>query len=114
MTKNKKLLEEIASGRIESLLSMARTRTLQNSAGDDLSRRYVGMAQNIISHYKIPAGRRMRREVCASCSTVLIAGVNCSVRLASQYGYVSYRCACGKERHVMYRSHGPKLLEQQV
>ena len=45
----------------------------------------------------------MKTEVCGSCDSVLIPGINCSVRLASSYGYIVYRCKCGAEKHVMYR-----------
>lgn len=107
MIKNQKLLNNIAQGRIRSLVSLAKARTLKLGGSDALSKRYVKMAREIISHYKIPAGREMKSEVCDACSSVLIPGVNCSVRLVSPYGYVAYRCVCGEEKHVMYR-HGPE------
>ena len=109
------MLNTVARERIGKLLSLAKARTLQQRGSDALAKRYVGIAQDIVSHYKIPAGREMKAQVCAGCRSILIPGVNCSVRLASSYGYITYRCRCGEERHVAYRkSLGPKLLEKKV
>ena len=103
MIKNQKLLKEMAQERIGRLLSMAKGRTLDRRGSDALSKRYVGIAKKIVSHYKMPKGRQMKTEVCGSCDSVLVPGINCSVRLASSYGYIVYRCKCGAEKHVMYR-----------
>lgn len=103
MIKNQKLLKGIAEERIRRLLSMAKGRTLEQRGSDALAKRYVGLAKKMVSHYKIPKGEEMKAEVCGSCNSVLIPGINCSVRLASSYGYIVYRCKCGEEKHVMYR-----------
>ena len=117
MIKNGKLLKSVADARVKRLFAMAKDRTLKAGGSDALAKRYVGMAESMISHYRIPAGRSMKNEVCPSCKSVLIPGVNCAVRLASSYGYIIYRCKCGEEKHVFYRKHmesgrrlsGPKL-----
>ncbi len=115
MIKNQKLLKAVAEERIRRLMSLAKARTLQQRGSDALSKRYVHIAQDIVSHYKVPAGREMKNEVCSGCESVLIPGVNCSVRLASSYGYITYRCRCGEEKHVMYRrSLRPKLFQKKV
>ena len=115
MIKNQKLLKAVAEERIRRLMSLAKARTLQQRGSDALSKRYVHIAQDIVSHYKVPAGREMKNEVCSGCESVLIPGVNCSVRLASSYGYITYRCKCGEEKHVSYRrSLGPKLFQKKV
>ena len=115
MIKNQKLVKTVAQGRIRRLLDMAKTRTLQQRSSDALSKRYVHIAQNIVTHYKVRAGREMKNEVCSGCDSVLIPGVNCSVRLASTYGYIVYRCRCGDEKHVYYRkSLGPQFLQKKV
>ena len=103
MIKNQKLLKGIAEDRIRKLLSMAKVRTLEHHGSDALAKRYVGIAKKMVSHYKIPKGRDMKADVCDSCDSMLIPGINCSVRLASSYGYIVYRCKCGAEKHVMYR-----------
>ena len=103
MIKNQKLLRTVAEERIRKLLSLAKARTLQQRGSDALAKRYVHIARDIVSHYKVPAGREMKNEVCSGCESVLIPGVNCSVRLASSYGYITYRCRCGEEKHVQYR-----------
>jgi RNase P subunit RPR2 len=108
MIKNQKLLKEMAQERIGRLLSMAKARTLEQRKSDALSKRYVNIAKNIVSHYKMPKGKQMKAEVCSSCDSVLIPGINCSVRLASSYGYIVYRCRCGAEKHVIYREAASK------
>ncbi len=115
MIRNQELVKDVAEGRIRRLISLAKARTLQQRGSDALSKKYVQIAHNIVSHYKVSAGREMKREACAGCDSVLIPGVNCSVRLASQYGYIVYRCRCGEEKHIRYReSLGPKLLQKKV
>lgn len=103
MIKNQKLLKNMAESRIRRLVSMAKARTLQQRGSDALSKRYVDIARKMVSHYKMPKGDQMKAEVCDACNSVLIPGINCSVRLASAYGYIVYKCKCGEEKHVMYR-----------
>lgn len=106
--KDQKLFGKIAEGRIRRLLAMAKARTMEQRGSDALSKKYVNIAKKIVSHYKMPKGKEMKAEVCDSCNSVLIPGINCSVRLASSYGYIAYRCKCGEEKHVMYREEPSK------
>ncbi|MHB1830315.1 MAG: ribonuclease P Rpr2/Rpp21/SNM1 subunit family protein [Candidatus Micrarchaeaceae archaeon] len=103
MIRDRKLLRSVADGRVRRLFTMAKDRTLKSRGSDALAKRYVGIAESMIRHYRIPSGRSMKNEVCSGCKSVLIPGVNCSVRLASSYGYIVYRCKCGEEKHVFYR-----------
>jgi len=103
MIKNQKLLKSVAEERVRKLLSIAKNRTVRMGGSDQLSKRYINMADSIISRYKISPIKEFKREVCPSCKSVLIPGVNCSVRLAGTYGYIAYRCKCGEETHVFYK-----------
>jgi RNase P subunit RPR2 len=103
MVKNEKLLKSIAQDRVARLFDMAKDRTLKLGSNDPLSKRYVGIAKDISTHYRIPADMRMKAEVCKACAAVLIPGMTCSVRLASRVGYLVLRCKCGEEKHIFYR-----------
>ncbi len=100
--KNDRLLKAISEERIERLFNLAKDRTM-HSASDRLSKRYIGIAESIISHYKVRPGVHMKREVCKRCKSILIPGMNCSIRIASGRGYRVILCGCGEEKHIFYK-----------
>ena len=101
--RNEKLTRSIAEGRIDRLFKLAKDRSLANMAADRLSKRYIGIAETIISHYKAGQNTHIKREVCKKCKSVLIPGINCSIRLASNAGYRVILCSCGEEKHLFYK-----------
>lgn len=101
--RNEKLTRSIAECRIDRLFRLAKGRTLANMAADRLSRRYIGIAESIISHYRVGQNAHIKNEVCKKCKSVLVPGMNCSVRLASGNGYRAILCVCGEEKHLFYR-----------
>ncbi len=103
MIRNEKLLKSIADARIERLFGLAKGRIMLNGHSDGLSRRYIGIADSIISHYKVSPGLHMKREVCKKCKSVLIPGMNCAVRLVSDKGYAAVKCECGEDKHIFYK-----------
>lgn len=103
MIKNQKLMKEIAEARIKRLFELAKDRTLANGAHDTLAKRYIVIAQKMSSHYKVGKGNELRRQVCKKCGSVLVPGMNCTVRLVSGKGYYAVTCECGEEKHVFYK-----------
>ena len=101
--KNERLLKSIAEDRVARLLGMARSRTVKMGGSDVLARRYVGIAESISTHYRLPASKAMKTEVCKACKSMLVPGATCSVRLAGHIGYVVLRCKCGEETRVFYK-----------
>ncbi len=101
--KNERLLKSIAQARVARLLEIAKSRTVTLGASDRLAKRYVSIAQDITTHYRLPADRTMKTQVCKACKSMLIPGSTCSVRLVGHVGYVVLRCRCGEERRVFYK-----------
>ncbi len=102
MVKNKRLEIQIALERINRLLRLASDMLIKNEAGEDsarLSKRYVGMARKIGSHYKVGIPSSLKRVFCRKCNTVLVPGLNCRVRISST-GYAVYKCGCGADTHI--------------
>lgn len=105
MLKGNKIMKDIAIERIERLFSLAKDRTVLGDAESKrLAKRYVGMAKRISTHYRVPLPKMVKNSVCKKCGAVLIAGLNCSVRVASSKRYMVYKCLeCGEEKHIFYK-----------
>ena len=100
MSDRKKIIEEIASERIGILFELADDTVAKNP---ELAGRYIKTLRRISSHYKVQIPKEMRNRICVGCNSVMVPGLNSTVRLASSKGYVAWRCNnCGKERHVFY------------
>lgn len=97
-----KLVKGIAQERIGRLLGIAYTRTGKDKE-DVLSIRYVKLAREIGSHYKVKMNKQERNSFCRECNSMLIPGKTCSVRIASSKGYVIYKCSCGAETKIFYK-----------
>ncbi len=92
----------IGKERMLRLLELAKQRTTKGKGSDALSKRYIRIAREISSHYKISTPKAFKNAVCNRCNNVLIPGINCKVRLSSGK-YVVYKCECGNEKHVFYK-----------
>lgn len=103
MPQRSSLITGIGTERMLRLLELARERTIRDKSSDPLSKRYIKIAREISSHYKISSPREFKNSVCKKCNSVLIPGLNCKVRLASGKKYLVYKCECGKEKHVFYK-----------
>lgn len=100
---NEALAKRIAASRIDTLLALAESRTLEKSeAGGRLAKRYVDIAMRISAHYKVPIPDALKHRICKNCSNFLVPGINCKAVVASVHGYVAYVCDCGSETHVPY------------
>lgn len=106
MFNNDKLVNSIASGRIESLYKLAKKRTIEEKSSTKLAKRYIKIAKEISRHYKVKLPTEIRNGVCKKCNSVLVAGLNCSVRTSSASKSVIYKCECGSENriHIIKRS----------
>jgi ribonuclease P protein subunit RPR2 len=105
--KNVSLIKKVALGRIRMLLALAEAKTIENTQESRrLAKRYVTLARNMSSRYKISIPKELKNKVCTNCGNFLVPGIDCSVRVASVHGYVAYVCECGKERHVFYKNPG--------
>jgi ribonuclease P protein subunit RPR2 len=97
-----KLVKGIAEERIERLIKLAYERTNQKGS-DSLSARYVRLAREISSHYKVKMKKQERNSFCKKCNSMLIPGKTCTVTLASSKGQAIYKCRCGAERKIFYK-----------
>lgn len=104
MFRDEKLEKQIAGERIERLFKLAEERTrLGTERSDKLSKRYIGLARRISSHYKVKMPKKIRDGICKKCNSVLIPGINAKVRKSS-HGYMAYKCNCGAEKRVFLKS----------
>ncbi len=101
MAKDRKLTGRIALQRIEQLMELAEAMAAKRSEDSEaLSRKYVGMARRIGSHYKVGMPKRLKNRICKGCGLYLMPGINCTVRISSA-GYAVYRCKCGSARRMI-------------
>ncbi|MDE1845798.1 MAG: hypothetical protein KGH53_00735 [Candidatus Micrarchaeota archaeon] len=104
MQKKDPIVKEIAQERINRLFLLAGDRTrMKDKRSIELARRYVKIAKNISTHYKVRLPEKIKNGVCKKCGNVLVPGLNCKVRLASSKGYAAYICECGEEKHIFYK-----------
>ena len=104
MLKKNPVIKEIATWRMQRLFSLASERTKKNGSDSErLAKRYVNIAKEISSHYKVKMPKEIKNAICSNCSNVLVPGLNCRVRLASSKRYVAYVCECGEEKHIFYK-----------
>ena len=102
MPKSNTLMTTVGKERMLTLLELAKQRTNRNRKSDPLSKRYIKIAREISSHYKISAPKEFKNAICNKCNNVLIPGINCKVRVSSNK-YIVYKCECGNEKHVFYK-----------
>lgn len=101
MPKNTKLIEKIASERIERLYELSTERFRENSSESKaLGKRYVRLIRLISSHYNVKLSSAIRNRLCKSCSNILIPGITCTVRIIAKEGYSIYKCECGNQTRV--------------
>ncbi len=96
----KELVRKIALERMQILFGLA-----GNEIGSrpGLARRYVAEIRELSAHYKVSMPRAMRNSICGSCGTLMVPGLNATVRVVSSGRYVAYVCkGCGRQRHVRY------------
>lgn len=103
MHKNEPLIRKLAVERMEILFDLAMARTIKNRLSDKLAKRYIKIAKDISTHYKVQMPQNLKRLTCKKCNSVLIPGLNCTVRLASSKRYAIYKCDCGEEKHIFYK-----------
>lgn len=101
--KGNKVQIEIAEFRIKRLFSLAKESVDPGSPMHGLGKRYIRIAEEISSHYRVKIPDRIRLQVCRSCHGLLVPGISAKVRVVSGKGYVAYICECGAERHVFYK-----------
>lgn len=93
-------MKTIAAERISILFDNAEKRTKENPA---LASRYVKTLRRLSSHYKIGLPKAYKNRICTNCNTILIPGLNSTVRISSSNRYIIYKCdKCKKERHIHY------------
>jgi RNase P subunit RPR2 len=103
MMKNEHLLEEIAKERIFKLVELAKSRTIKMGSTDELAKRYINIAKDMKSHYRIRSANSINKMLCRTCNSVIVPGMNARVRVPSQKGYRAIICSrCGTEKHLFY------------
>ncbi len=101
--KGNKVQQEVAQYRITRLFDLAKESLNPKSPMNGLGSRYIRIAEEISSHYRIKIPDNVRLYICRSCHNPLVPGINAKVRVVSEKGYIAYTCACGAERHIFYK-----------
>jgi ribonuclease P protein subunit RPR2 len=103
---NRQVVQRIALSRMGILLDLAEKRTVKQDRTDldkKLAKRYVRLAREMSSHYKVGMPAALKRRICRKCNNLLVPGLNCKVVVASVHGYVAYVCECGNETRLHYK-----------
>ncbi len=104
MIKNERLLSDIAKERILRLVELAKARTMMTGNTDALSRRYIDIAKDMKSHYRIRSANSINQMLCKSCGSVVVGGINAKVRISGHNGYRVVVCSrCGTEKHLFFK-----------
>lgn len=75
--------KSIARERMEILLELARYRMKTDAT---LSKRYVHLAMLIGMRYNVPLPPKWKPWLCKGCGTLLVPGINCTVRISRKGG----------------------------
>ncbi len=98
--KEERLVREVAQDRMERLFRLAEALAGSSNRGDEkLGKRYVALLKRISAHYKVRMPREIKNRICKGCNSVLVPGISCRVRIASQ-GYIVYTCTCGMQKRI--------------
>ena len=104
--KDEKIIKDIASERIERLFSLAERMT--EAGGRDegqLAKRYICLARKISRHYRVKLSEEIKKKICKGCNSVLVPGINCTVRLSGG-GALIYKCSCGEKKITFLNNAG--------
>ncbi len=93
----------MAEYRIERLFSLAKESLDPKSPMHGLGKRYIHIAEEISTHYRVRIPNSIRLYICRTCHNPLVPGISAKVRVVSDKGYVAYVCRCTAERHVFYK-----------
>ncbi|HIQ32457.1 MAG TPA: ribonuclease P protein component 4 [Methanothermococcus okinawensis] len=91
-----KKIKEIALERIEILMNLAEEAYRKGQL--ERMRRYIELSRRIAMKARVPFPKKWKRRICKKCLTVLIYGVNCTVRTVSDKScpHVAIKCLnCG-------------------
>lgn len=103
--KDEKIIKDIASERIERLFSLAERMTDSGDKEESrLAKRYMDLALKISRHYKVKFPEEIKKKICKDCNSVLIPGINCTVRITN--GALLYKCGCGGKKKVFLNNSG--------
>ncbi len=104
MMKNERLLSDMAKERIFKLVELAKARTIKMGSPDQLSNRYIAIAKEMKSHYRVRSANSISKMICKTCGSVIMPGLNAKVRISSQNNYRAVICSrCGTEKHLFYK-----------
>ncbi len=112
--REERLMKEIALWRISRLFDLAAHSTEENGKESPaIARRYVILARKISTHYKVKIPPGIKNRMCKECNSILLPGLNCRVRIASN-GFLVYICDCGSQKkiHLTKKSVMPKNMAQ--
>jgi len=114
MDRHEGIVRSVAAWRISRLASLAEEMEISGGSGNErLAKRYIQIAKEISSHYKVRMPVSIKARICKCCGSFMVPGVNCSVRIASSNGYIVYKCSCGCENHLPYSAHA-KLVKNSI
>ncbi|WP_445474944.1 ribonuclease P protein component 4 [Methanococcoides methylutens] len=97
--KQKNLIKDIATERIEHLFKLAEW---SYSSYPQRSDRYVDLARRIGMRYRVRLPSCLKRRVCKGCNSFLVPGNSSRIRLHGRY--MTITCLkCGKEMRYPYK-----------
>jgi len=90
-------IRQIAEERVDLLLRLAKDSVRSDPS---LSKRYVELAQRIAMRSGVRLGPQRKQFICKNCKSLLVPGVNCRVRIRTEYGtHVVVTCLeCGSTK----------------
>lgn len=105
-------VKQIAHQRIQILFEQAK---IVSKANPNLAKQYVLSARKIAMAAKIHLPAEFKRETCKECSSLLVQGFNCRVRIKQKREpHVVVTCLnCGKQARILLKKKmESKELEQ--
>jgi len=92
---------KIAKERIQILFGLAKKELKKHPKR---SRRYVELARKIGLRYNIRLPKKMKREFCKKCNSLLVLGLTSQVRIRSKDNLIIVKClVCDKIYRYPYR-----------
>lgn len=98
MDRRKKIINASVSTSIEKLLGQARK--AYDPADPSRSKRYVGMAFDLLKKNKVRLPRELRNSFCRKCRSIWIPGQTVTVYYDTKTDALRVRCSCGFSKRL--------------
>jgi len=96
--RRKKVIKSSVRSSIEKLLDQARA--AYGSGKKDRSKRYVGMALDLLKKHKVRLPKELKNSFCRKCCLIWIPGETVRVSYDKHHHHLRVTCACGYTRRL--------------